>query len=153
MPRQPRNPTHTQLAIGQAVEPPDTRPRVPRIALWLPFPPSVNHVYRTFTANGRAMVTMTKVGHRYKEAVAKTFEANLGNARPPAPYYALTLRAFPPDRRKHDVDNMLKVLIDAIFAAIGANDNDLIDLHITKPPPDEQPDGSPRVEMVLEGGA
>lgn len=129
----------------------DTRPRLSRMHLRLPFPPSVNHVYRSWAVGKRVMVAMTPEGTAYKEAVSRTIGVYLGGYRPPDPTYSLVIWAYPPDRREHDVDNMLKVSIDAIFEAIEANDNDIVYLQISKPSPAEPPTGDPHINIVLEG--
>lgn len=151
MARRRAEPPLLQLARGIAEER-DTRPRVSRIDITLPFPPSVNKVYRMFSLKGRAMMRMTPEGKEYKASVAKTIGMWLGAYRPPGPPYSLVIWAWPPDHRQHDVDNMLKVTIDSIFEAIEANDNDILYLQISKPGPDARlSQDEARIVVVLEG--
>lgn len=148
--RRARYPSHVQLAIDQAVALQDTRPRAERIELILPFPPTVNHAYRPFKdASGRARIGMTGEARRYKKAAAETIGAWLAahGCRPPAPPYRLAIRAIPGDRRKHDLDNLTKIVCDAVFGAIDGDDDDVTELHVVKEPSDAWP----RIVVTLEG--
>lgn len=134
MPRSHRNDA-VQLALDRQ-EALDTRPFAAQLTFYLPFPPSVNKLYRSFVARGHIIVKKTTEGHQYDQAVEKTLAAYLAGrgVRPPLPPFALTIAATPPlDGRKHDLDNLLKPTIDAIFTALGLEDDDVISLHIIKP--------------------
>lgn len=106
------------------------------VTLNLPYPPSTNTVYR-FTSRGGYI---TRRGRDYKDAVAiywvATGHQGFGDAR-----LSVTIELYPPDKRKRDISNTEKLLVDALESA-GAFDND------------EQID---RLELVrcsrVEGGA
>lgn len=133
-------------------------PRAARIALTLPFPPSTNHLYRTFIGpSGRPMRAKTARAKQYAEAVGSKlllwrFEHG---RRPPLPPYRLLVRAYPPDdKRKHDLSNTFKLLEDSLIEAINQEDGVKVDdddvrwIYAVK----MDPSADPRVEVVLEGG-
>ena len=48
---------------------------------------------------------------------------------------AVEIEAFMPDRRKRDLDNILKALLDALtHAGVWADDSQIVDLRIRKAP-------------------
>ena len=58
---------------------------------------------------------------------------------------AMTLVFFPPDRRRRDVHNYLKGLLDALQGVIYADDYQIQSLSIYR----EEPDDDPRCEIVF----
>ncbi|MCC7407526.1 MAG: RusA family crossover junction endodeoxyribonuclease [Phycisphaeraceae bacterium] len=74
----------------------------------LPFPPSVNHYWRHF----RGRMVISEQGRRYRETVRIALAAM--NVRPAKGCVAVRVEAFPPDRRRRDLDNLLKALCDAL---------------------------------------
>lgn len=97
------------------------------IQLELPYPPSVNHYW------GQAG------NHRFIGKKGKEFRAQVMDAVNKAGFSALEGRLavhialFPPDRRKRDVDNVLKSLLDACeHAGCYENDSQIDELHITR---------------------
>lgn len=91
--------------------------------LTLPFPPSVNTLYRHVGKN----VVLSKQGREYAEsvndAVAEALEA--GQMVPPPPH-AVWLLATPPDRRKRDLDNLPKRLLDLVYRVFEIDDSQII---------------------------
>jgi len=81
----------------------------------LPYPPSVNHYWRY--ARGRFYIS--PAGHSYRKAVAA---ALFGCEKLSGPV-ALEIEVYPPDRRRRDLDNILKSVLDALEHA-GAFDDD-----------------------------
>lgn len=144
-----RLPRHLRERVEQAL-PPDPRPRAERMRLVLPFPPSTNGLYPT-------VVTRQGKIRRVKSQAAKDFEAavrqtvglwiNHHQLQPPSPPWRLTLLAYPPqDGQKHDASNLAKCPEDSVMAAIGGDDNDVREVHVTK----ADPDGYPRLVLTLE---
>jgi crossover junction endodeoxyribonuclease RusA len=72
----------------------------------LPYPPSVNHYWRH--VGGKVLVS--REGRRYRSTVRSL----LAGTRPLEGRLAVEVTLFPPDRRRRDVDNPLKALIDAV---------------------------------------
>lgn len=91
----------------------------------LPWPPSVNHYWR-HTRNGHYI---SLEGQTYRETVffmcSKFRKLIPDDAR-----LSLRIEAFPPDRRKRDLDNVLKSLLDALQKAEVYGDDGQID-HIS----------------------
>lgn len=82
------------------------------IALELPWPPSVNH-YWVHTRRG-VFIAAKGIGYRMATKVA------LREAKFFKPYtgpLAISLKLFPPDRRKRDIDNGLKCILDSLVTA------------------------------------
>lgn len=93
--------------------------------LTLPFPPSLNRLYRHVGKN----VVLSKQGREYAglvgEAVTSALEA--GEIVPPAPH-AVWLICTPPDRRKRDLDNLPKRLLDLVYRSFEIDDSQIIRL-------------------------
>lgn len=74
----------------------------------LPWPPSVNHYWRHF----RGRVVISQEGQRFRSAVKWIV---LAKCRTPLEgRLAVTVHAYPPDRRERDLDNLLKATQDAL---------------------------------------
>jgi crossover junction endodeoxyribonuclease RusA len=100
------------------------------IAITLPFPPSVNTYYRSF----RGRNILSKKGREYRVAVAQTIAA-IGFQPPPRLAGRLDVRvtAYPPDRRRRDLDNLFKGILDALEKEeIFLDDNQIDHLEITR---------------------
>lgn len=93
--------------------------------LVLPYPPSVNHYWRSY----RGRVVLSPDGRAFREdvkALLATAPAMGGNGprKPPSGgRIALGMDAFPPDRRRRDLDNLQKSTCDALEHA-GVYEND-----------------------------
>lgn len=91
----------------------------------LPYPPSVNHYWieravRTKAGYHRVMKTVGPKGTAFRAEVNRIVNEDLklvGN------FVRVHIDAYPPDRRKRDIDNILKATLDALEHA-GAYDND-----------------------------
>src|SRR5690554_4374733 len=78
-----------------------------QMLLTLPFPPSVNHYYRR--VGPRTLIS--REGREYRAEVCELLAPGGGSGirKPPAGgRIALAMDAFPPDRRRRDLDNLLK---------------------------------------------
>jgi len=90
----------------------------------LPWPPSVNHYYRR--VGPRTLIS--RAGREYRRAVCGLL-AGGGPRKPPAGgRIALAMDAFPPDRRRRDLDNTLKALQDSMGHAGVYEDDSQIDV-------------------------
>ena len=85
------------------------------IELQLPFPPSVNSMWRTPRSGPLAGRTMlSEDGRRYRRAVADA-----------------VLEARMPDRRKRDLDNLPKAVLDGLtHAGVWLDDGQIDDLRV-----------------------
>lgn len=96
------------------------------ITLTLPWPPSVNRYWRTF--QGRMIISAE--GREYRKAVADQVLIQRG-----AKHYEgklkVVIEAWRPDKRRRDLDNLLKAVLDSLtHAGVWADDGLIIDLRI-----------------------
>ncbi len=92
--------------------------------LTLPWPPSVNHYYRR--VGPRTLIS--RKGREYRREVCGLL-AQGGNHEPPTTgRIALAMDAFPPDRRRRDLDNLLKAAQDSLAHGGVYEDDSQIDL-------------------------
>lgn len=98
------------------------------ISLRLPYPPSANH-YRTH-ARGRWF--LSAAGKAYHSDVTAVVLDELGQHEPLKGRLAVQLEFIMPDRIKRDLDNVLKIVFDALEAANVFEDDKQIDHLIVK---------------------
>ena len=108
-----------------------------RLCLTLPLPPSINEQYYT-DAQGRRK--LTPVALHYKSDVQKALR-NLqrqGILREPllerlrTRYLALYIEYYFTTPLQRDLDNGLKISQDALCKSLGANDNRIVEIHLSK---------------------
>src|SRR5436309_2007064 len=130
------------MAISQRNQPKETAPppqkRVPALLrVSLPLPPSINEQYAT-----------TPDGHRVSTSVARRFKQQVKDAlrsleqqgrlttelreRFRHDYLVLSLEFYFATPFQRDLDNGLKITQDALCEYLGANDNRVVDIHLTK---------------------
>ncbi len=85
------------------------------LMLVLPFPPSVNHYWCWVPARLGGGMRVGARGKAFRREVIAI--AHGQRARPFGGALAVTIDAFPPDRRRRDGDNLLKATLDALEAA------------------------------------
>jgi crossover junction endodeoxyribonuclease RusA len=78
------------------------------LMLELPYPPSLNHYFRSF--RGRTVISHT--GRAFRRAVCILLRQ--ANVRPLAGPLVVAIDLYPPDNRRRDCDNALKALLDAL---------------------------------------
>jgi crossover junction endodeoxyribonuclease RusA len=96
------------------------------IEITLPWPPSVNTYWRNF--DGRMIISAK--GREYRETVGdqmilqKQIKHFTGRLR-------VEIEAFRPDKRRRDLDNLLKATLDGLaHAGVYEDDSQIIDLRI-----------------------
>lgn len=108
-----------------------------RLCLTLPLPPSINEQYYTDTQGRRKL---TPVALHYKSDVQKALR-NLqwqGILREPllerirTRYLALYIEFYFATPFQRDLDNGLKITQDALCKSLGANDNRIVEIHLSK---------------------
>jgi len=100
--------------------------------LTLPWPPSVNTYWRHPTKGalaGRHLIS--EQGRRYRNEVAKCVLVQKTTRFLGGEPIRLEIVAYVPDRRRRDLDNILKSMLDAItHAGVWADDTQVDDLRI-----------------------
>jgi len=93
--------------------------------LELPFPPSLNHYWRSVVMGRSARVLISAAGRKYREAVTGHVLAARAN-RMLTGRLSVRVDLSPPDRRKRDLDNYAKGLLDALtHAGVWADDEQI----------------------------
>lgn len=86
----------------------------------LPYPPSINHYYK-HTARG---VMISDKGRQYRNDAFYLLADMRGKCQDKK--LMVTINVYPPDKRKRDLDNILKCLLDAMeHANVYENDNNI----------------------------
>lgn len=81
------------------------------VILELPWPPSVNHYWRM----GHNRIYLGAEGRRYKAMVAGI--VRYARVEPLIGDVSIEMEAYPPDRRRHDLDNLQKAVWDSLGKA------------------------------------
>lgn len=99
------------------------------IELQLPYPPSVNTYWRHLSKGPLAGRTLlSEAGRNYRETVMRELFSSkrVGTAR-----VKVDIECRMPDRRKRDLDNVPKALLDALtHAGMWADDSQVDDLRV-----------------------
>lgn len=109
----------------------------------LPWPPSVNRYWRS--VNGRVLIAAA--GRQYRmdvELVAALSKFKQHGAAK----VVVRIAAWFPDKRRRDIDNVLKAPLDALTSArVWDDDSQIVDLRIRRAGIDRE---RPRLEIVVE---
>ena len=108
-----------------------------RLCLTLPLPPSINEQYYTDTQGHRRLAS---VALRYKKDVQKVLhelerQGILNESllkRMHSCYLALYLEYYFATPFQRDLDNGLKITQDSVCKGLGANDNRIVEIHLSK---------------------
>ncbi len=108
-----------------------------RLCLTLPLPPSINEQYYTDTRGYRKL---TPVALRYKSDVQKALldlerQGILNESflkRMSTCYLALYIEYYFATPLQRDLDGGLKITQDALCKGLGANDNRIVEIHLSK---------------------
>lgn len=93
------------------------------MTLTLPWPPSANTYYRHVSKGPLAgRVLLSEAGRAYRKAVDAVVRQARGRKAWAVPL-EVRIAAFPPDRRKRDLDNLVKSVLDSLQAS-GVYEND-----------------------------
>ena len=102
------------------------------LELELPYPPSINHYWRR--VGTRTLIS--REGRRFRERVVAILAAL--RIHPLVGNLAVHVEVFPPDRRRRDIDNVQKALLDALeHGGAYADDSQIVKLTIEKGDPVE----------------
>ena len=97
----------------------------------LPWPPSVNTSYRAIPRGKIAVVLMSKKGREYRKLVMSMLVVQ--GAKKATGRLKVSIDAYAPDKRRRDLDNHLKALLDALeHGGAYENDSQIDDLRIIR---------------------
>ncbi len=95
----------------------------------VPYPPSINHAYVTITSGKRVLKPEASAYRALVGYVAQTAKQRYGIPELPL---QMSVEVFTPDKRRRDLDNLLKVMQDAISDGIGVDDSKITTLIMRK---------------------
>lgn len=110
---------------------PTTPEELKRVELTLPWPPSGNRYFRMITIKGRPRMVVSKAAKDYAREVVRVISAE--QSQQMVGRLSVSIVCYAPDRRRYDLDNRVKVLLDAIErAGLIANDEQIDELNIRR---------------------
>lgn len=111
--------------------------------LTLPYPPSLNRMYRAI--NGRNI--LSKSGREFYERADWLIKSQLPRGwQPITGRVRVDCWAYPPDRRKRDLDNLWKPVLDALTkSGVWLDDSQVVDERLRWGP--KEKDGRVTVEI------
>jgi len=89
----------------------------------LPFPPSVNSMYRAFRRGNICTTIMSKKGREYVEDVRDCVQVSV----PLTVRLEVRIELYPPDNRRRDIDNYAKSVLDSLTKSGVWEDDSQID--------------------------
>jgi len=110
------------------------------ITATLPYPPSMNHYWRRVGAK----TLISREGRAYRKHV----EALLLSRDQVEGRLSVSIKLYPPDKRRRDLDNIQKPLLDALEHARLIRDDGDIDRLLTERCDVDR--ANPRVELTIE---
>lgn len=98
------------------------------VTLELPYPPSINHYW---LAAGRGARRLSDAGRTFRDLVA--VQVRLADRPKFAGDVKVSVRLYDPDRKKHDIDNGIKAVLDALqHAGVFSDDGQVVALLVRK---------------------
>lgn len=93
------------------------------ITLKLPYPPSINHYWRH--VGNRTLISRT--GREFRDVMQAEVIRQIGKPEPLTEAVELLLMFTAPDRRRRDLDNLLKPALDALtHAGVWQDDSQVV---------------------------
>ena len=111
----------------------------------LPYPPSTNRIWRSFSLPGGGVkVVLTPEARRYKQEVF--WRAKAAGMHVIGGPVSVSIRLIPPGKRSIDVDNAVKVTLDALEHVAYRNDKQVRRLYAEVGEPEK---GRARLEVEV----
>ena len=93
----------------------------------LPYPPSVNTYWRMF----KNRMILSKAGRQYRANVEAQFAESTHEAMTGP--LQITIAIYPPDKRRRDIDNVQKAILDSLgHCGVYEGDSQIVKLTIEK---------------------
>ncbi len=109
-------------------------------------PPSVNLLYGYRAIKGHAMKYKTKRGKDYIKSLREKFKKVYPTHEPFSNNCSMIIRVYFGDKRKHDVDNVCKAILDSFNGLVYEDDNQIQKLTLEK----FYDKGKARTEIIIE---
>lgn len=93
----------------------------------LPLPPTINQYYRAKVVKGRPVIYKNDGGY-FKQVTYELFQ--FANKVPTDKPLLVEIMFHFASRRKQDIDNRLKALLDSLNGLVWADDSQIIDLRV-----------------------
>ena len=90
----------------------------------LPFPPSINHAWKLRVVGKRAMVYMSQEALNFRAEVKR----RVGTITSTKARLSVTITLYAPNKRRYDIDNRVKAVLDAFTHAGVWDDDEQIDM-------------------------
>ena len=116
------------------------------VNLTLPYPVSVNSLYKPVRYGKGARFVRTTEAVRYKIQAKRAAGKQTGGLKPLAKRLKVLIVAFMPDGKKRDLDNLFKIALDALNGVVWIDDEQIDDLHVIRGGIDTE---NPRIELVI----
>lgn len=111
----------------------------------LPWPPSMNHYWRNVPGRG---TLISAEGRQYRQDVQVQVLIQRA-AKKLSGRLEVAITAFPPDKRRRDLDNLLKSCLDALtHAGVWLDDQQIDDLRIVRGNTGDKPGGRVAVQIT-----
>lgn len=108
-------------------------PKSKSLVLNLPWPPSVNSYWRHVMVKGQPVTMLSKAGRDYRTTAAGELLIQNAPCLNLSERLAVHIKAYPPDKRKRDLDNLPKGVLDALTnASVWKDDSQVDDLRVTR---------------------
>ena len=98
------------------------------LKLELPYPVSVNQYYRSIPRGKFCSVILSQKGREFKAKVKEMVDIDTPTTKP----VLVMIKLYPPTKRKYDVDNMLKSLLDSLIGIAYEDDSQISCLAVSK---------------------
>lgn len=93
----------------------------------LPFPPTLNTAHRHIVIQGKPRTILSKQGREYKQSVLNAVHFDDQGQPPMMGRLSVKIALAPPDKRRRDLDNLPKILLDSLTEAKIWGDDEQID--------------------------
>lgn len=107
-----------------------------KLHLSLPWPPSNNRMHRRVMVRGRPVTLLSEQARKYHQAVGDAVIRQTNRCEIPDLHsgrIAVKLDVYPPDRRRRDLDNIFKAVLDGCTkAGVWADDDQIDELCISR---------------------
>lgn len=100
----------------------------------LPFPPSVNHYWRNIVIKGHPRTIISSAGRKYRTTVHRIMQTEYADIPCLAESVEIEVKLYPPDRRRRDLDNYMKSLLDSLAGFAFEDDSQIKAAHIRMEP-------------------